>query len=186
MKIAKNCQRPIPWRADSIGPWLDSLGFLAWLGSITSSALVFLFHSCGAGAKKGAPDGSPWDIPGWALLLSILFAEHLYLLVQFVVRGVIRKLDSPGLQKEKAERFAMRKKLLERMVERDVSAEASGPGVSGGEAITREALEEEARRFSVVGEGGPEQLFWLRQRGASETIQVGRALIAEVSFGVTL
>ncbi|KAK4152505.1 Anoctamin-10 [Chaetomidium leptoderma] len=181
MKIATNCQRPIPWRADSIGPWLNALGFLAWLGSITSAALVFLFHH-GGGHKSGGLDleGSPWDIRGWALLLSILFAEHLYLLVQIVVRGVIRKLDSPGLLKEKKERFVMRKKLLERMVERDVSAEASGPGISAGEAITREALEEEARRLSVVGEGRPEQLFWQRQRGASETIQVGRALIAEV------
>lgn len=155
MKIATNCQRPIPWRADSIGPWLNALGFLAWLGSITSAALVFLFHSIRNG---DGPAGSPWDIRGWALLLSILFAEHLYLAVQFVVRGVIRKLDSPGLQKEKAERFAMRKKLLERMAERDVDAETSGPGVSGGEKITRETLEEEARRLSIMGEAGVEQL----------------------------
>ncbi|KAJ4300413.1 hypothetical protein N0V88_003088 [Collariella sp. IMI 366227] len=143
--IAANSQRPIPWRADSIGPWLNALGFLSWMGSVTSAALVFLFHS-----TKG--DGSPWDIKGWALLLAILFAEHLYLVVQIVVRGVVKKLDSPGLQKEKAERFTMRK---------------------------RDALEEEARRLSVAGAVTPEQLFWMRQRGADETIQVGRALIAE-------
>jgi hypothetical protein len=155
VKIATNCQRPIPWRADSIGPWINALGFLSWLGSLTSAALVFLFHH---GIKDGGPDGSPWDIRAWALLLAILGAEHVYLVVQFVVRGVIAKMDSPGLQKEKAERFAMRKKLLERMVERDVSDEAAGPGVSAGEKITREALEEEARRLSTAGEGRPEQL----------------------------
>jgi hypothetical protein len=153
VKIATNCQRPIPWRADSIGPWLDALGFLSWLGSLTSAALVFLFHG-----SNGGPDGSPADIRGWALLLSILFAEHLYLVVQIVVRGVIRKLDSPGLQKEKAERFAMRKQLLEKMMERDISEETSGPGVSGAEKITRASLEEEARKLSVAGEGRPEQL----------------------------
>ncbi|KAH6631730.1 calcium-activated chloride channel-domain-containing protein [Chaetomium tenue] len=154
MKITTNCQRPIPWRADSIGPWLDALGFLSWLGSLTSAALVFLF-------KNGTafPSGSPWDIRAWALLLAILFAEHLYLLVQLVVRGVVRKLDSPGLQKERSERYAIRKRLLEKMVEWDVSgAETAGPGVSGGEKITRAVLEEEARRLSVVGEGRPEQL----------------------------
>ena len=157
MKITTNCKRPIPWRADSIGPWLNALGFLSWLGSITSAALVFLFRN---GSKNGtaALDGEPWDISGWALLLAILFAEHVYLGVQFVVRGVIKKLDSPGLQKERAERFAMRKKLLERMVQRDVSEETTGPGVSGGEKITRETLEEEARRLSIVGEGTPEKL----------------------------
>ncbi|KAK3307115.1 calcium-activated chloride channel-domain-containing protein [Chaetomium strumarium] len=156
MKIAANSQRPIPWRADSIGPWLNSLGFLSWLGSITSAALVYLFHSS---YQNGGPDGSPWDIRGWALLLSILFAEHVYLVVQFVVRYLIRKLDNPGLQKEKRERFAMRKKLLERMVERDMSKETTGSGVGfGGEKITRESLEEDARRLSVSGEGRPEQM----------------------------
>jgi hypothetical protein len=161
MKIAAHCQRPIPWRADSIGPWLGALGFLSWLGSLTSAALVFLFRNS-SGSQTGGPDGSPWDIRAWALLLAILFAEHVYLVVQLVVRGLIRQLDSPGLQKERAERFAMRKKLLERMAERGVSAEAAaGPGVGGGaeeEKITREALEEEARRLSVSGEGRPEQL----------------------------
>ena len=148
VKIATNCQPPIPWRADSIGPWLDALGFLSWLGSITSSAIVFLFHN------KSKPDGSPWDIRAWALLLSILFAEHLYLIVKIVVQNVIRKLDSPGLQKERAERFAMRKQLLEQTFGKDLSGEAHGPGNSGGEKITRAALEEEARQDSTktVGE----------------------------------
>lgn len=154
MKIAANSQRPIPWRADSIGPWLNSLGFLSWLGSITSAALVYLFHAC-----KDRADGSPWDIRGWALLLSILFAEHVYLVVQFVVRGIVRKLDSPGLQKEKAERFAMRKQLLERMTEMDVSEETTSPGMSRGEKITREALEEETRKLWIAGGGRPEQLY---------------------------
>ncbi|KAK4043370.1 calcium-activated chloride channel-domain-containing protein [Parachaetomium inaequale] len=162
MKIAANCKRPIPWRADSIGPWLGALGFLSWMGSVTSAALVFLFKN-----GNGGVSGSPWDIRGWALLLAILFAEHVYLVVQLVVRSVIQKLDSPGLQKERSERYAIRKGLLERMVEWDVSgggggagagAEVSGPGVSGGEKITREALEEEARRLSVAGEGRPEKL----------------------------
>ncbi|KAK4103738.1 DUF590-domain-containing protein [Parathielavia hyrcaniae] len=179
MKIATNCQRPIPWRADSIGPWLDALGFLSWLGSLTSAALVFLYHSNGS----GIPDGSPSEIKGWALLLAILFSEHVYLVVQLVVRGLVRKLDSPGLQKERRERFAMRKRMFERMAQTDVSAAVGGPGVGGGEVlekITREALEDEARRLSVAGEGTPEKMFWLRQRGAGEAIQVGRALIAQV------
>ncbi|KAL2015919.1 hypothetical protein VTK56DRAFT_4533 [Thermocarpiscus australiensis] len=177
MKIATNCQRPIPWRADSIGPWLDTLGFLSWLGSITSAALVFLFNS----SRDGPPDGSPRDISGWALLLTILFAEHVYLVVQFVVRGVIRKLDSPGLQRERAARFAVRKKLLESVVERDRGDEASGRGLGDGEKVTRETLEEDARRLSVAGGVTPEQLFWQRQRSKTETITVGRSLIAEAA-----
>lgn len=153
MKIAISSQRPIPWRADSIGPWLNALGFLSWLGSLTSAAIVFLFNS----SKQ---DGSPWDISAWGLLLSILFAEHIYLVVQIVVRNVIAKLDSPGLQKERAQRFQMRKQLLEQTFGassgQEVELETDGPAVRGGEKITREALEEEARQLSVKGAGKPE------------------------------
>lgn len=150
LKIAMGSKRPIPWRADSIGPWLDALGFLSWLGSVTSAALLYLFR------EKNGPDGSPRNIYGWALLLSIIFAEHLYLVVQPVVRHLVGKIDTPGLQKERAERFAMRKNLLQETPGMDVIEEASSPGLSGGEKITREILEDEARRSSVRGQGTPE------------------------------
>jgi hypothetical protein len=174
LKIAIGNRRPIPWRADSIGPWLSSLAFLSWLGSITSSALVYLFHN-----NKRGPDGSPSSVTGWVLLLTIIFAEHLYLVVQIVVRYMVAKLDRPGLQKERAERFAMRKNLLEESLGQDLTEQASGLGVSGGEKITRESLEEEQRRASIHGHSR-EEAFWQRQRGAAETIQIGRLLISEV------
>lgn len=104
IKIALQTQRPVPWRADSIGPWLDALGFLAWLGSLTSAALVFLFSGNGLG-----PEGTPWNIKAWGLLLTMFFSEHIYLAVQLGVRKALSKLDSPGLQKEKAERWLVRK-----------------------------------------------------------------------------
>ncbi|KAK0735823.1 calcium-activated chloride channel-domain-containing protein [Apiosordaria backusii] len=179
VKIAANSQRPIPWRADSIGPWLDALGFLSWLGSVVSAALVYLFNKSGGG-QLGV--GSVWDIPGWALLLAVMGSEHVYLVVQMVVRGVIRRLDSPGLRKERAERFAMRRELLERMVEEEVVSEEAGEKVGWEgqrEGISREVLEEEARGLSGLG---PEKRFWLRQRGAGESVEVGRGLIQLVSL----
>ncbi len=104
LKIALETQRPVPWRADSIGPWLDALGFLAWLGSLTSAALVYLFSGTGNG-----PAGSPWDIKAWGLLLTMFFSEHIYIAVQLGVRKALSKLDSPGLQKERSERYAVRR-----------------------------------------------------------------------------
>src|SRR5205814_1423566 len=90
IKISVEMQRPVPWRADSIGPWLDCLGFLAWLGSITAAALCFLFSGSGLG-----PDGSPWEINAWGLLLTIFFSEHIYLVVRMSVRAVLNKLEFP-------------------------------------------------------------------------------------------
>ncbi|TDZ26586.1 Uncharacterized protein Cob_v000863 [Colletotrichum orbiculare MAFF 240422] len=178
VKIAISSRRPIPWRADSIGPWLNALGFLSWLGSITSASIVFLCSSTGDG-----PRGAPSGIKVWGLLLSILLAEHFYFAVQFLVRLAFRKLDSPGLQKERKERFLMKKRLLQQNLGQEVSDLAATPGIEKTEEITFQALEEEARRLSTQGHGGAEDAFWRRQRGMAETIQIGRSLIAQSSSG---
>lgn len=151
MKIAISSQRPIPWRADSIGPWLNAMGFLSWFGSLISASIVFLFHSGAEG-----PGGEPWGISSWGLLLSVLGAEHLYLAVQYVVRYVLSQLDSPGLQKERAERFSMRRHLLEETLGLEMN-EKPLPGIPTGEKITRAGLEEEARQGSMKGHGTPEE-----------------------------
>ncbi|CAI0654129.1 unnamed protein product [Colletotrichum noveboracense] len=178
VKIAISSRRPIPWRADSIGPWLNALGFLSWLGSITSASIVFLCSANGDG-----PRGTPSSIKAWGLLLSILLAEHFYFAAQFLVRLAFKKLDSPGLQKERKERFLMKKRLLEQNLGQGVSDQAATPGIEKTEEITLQALEEEARRISTQGHGGPEEAFWRRQRGMGETIQIGRSLIAQSTSG---
>ena len=88
----------------------------------------------------------------------MFFAEHFYLLVQTAVRYVMSKFESPGLQKERKERYLMKKRLLEETLGQDVGDKAAVPGVSAGEKITREALEEEARQASVQGHGSPAEM----------------------------
>jgi hypothetical protein len=194
VKIAISSRRPIPWRADSIGPWMTALGFLSWLGSVTSSAIVFL---C-SGSQDGAR-GTTSQITLGGALAGIMFAEHFYFVVQLVVRHVMSKLESPGVQRERKERYMMKKRLLEETLGQNVEEKDAIPGLEGGEEITREALEEEARRQSTQGHGTPEDAyvsviclavfrigansssFWQRQRGMNETITMGRRMIEQVS-----
>ncbi|KAG6026893.1 hypothetical protein E4U19_002349 [Claviceps sp. Clav32 group G5] len=177
LKIAVSCKRPIPWRSDSIGPWLDALGFLSWLGSITSAAIVFL---C-SGAKNGNR-GTASQITAWGCLLSVLLAEHFYLLMQQVVRMLMNKVESIGVQRERRERYLMKKRLLAENLGQAATSKAAVPGIQTGEKMTREALEDEAREASVRGRGGSGEMFWQRQRGMEETIFIGRKLI-EVQKG---
>lgn len=44
LKIAVHRRRLVPARIDTIGPRLDALTFLTWLGALTNSTLVYLFH----------------------------------------------------------------------------------------------------------------------------------------------
>lgn len=172
VKICVEMQRPTPHRADSIGPWLESLGFLTWMGSISSAALVYLFSNDGLG-----PDGTPKDVKGWALLLTIFFAEHLYLAVRLAVRLAISKIDSPGLQKERAERFMVRKRYFQESFGEDAM---ELPPPMDREKITRSSLEEEARQSSMRATG-PQDHFWARQRSWEESARVGAGLIERMA-----
>lgn len=173
IKICVEMQRPTPWRADTIGPWLDSLSFLTWLGSLTTAALVYLFSNDGLG-----PDGHPSSITGWALLLAMLFSEHLFFLLRWVVRVAISKFESPGLQKERRERYMVRK----RYFEENLSQLERLPKMSEkGSEITRESLEEAEREASLRG-SSPETRFWARQKGWRETVAVGKGFIEKAEI----
>lgn len=136
-----------------MGPWLTAMGFLSWLGSITSSAIVYL---C-SGSQDGAR-GKTSHITAWGLLLSILLAEHFYLAVQFAVRYAMSKVESPGLQQERKARYLMKKKMLGETLGQNAAGTTEVPGADQGEEITRVSLEEEARQASSHGGGEPEIL----------------------------
>ncbi|KAG9229878.1 plasma membrane stress response protein-like protein [Amylocarpus encephaloides] len=176
LKIATQCQRPVPWRSDSIGPWIDALGFLSWLGSISSAALVYLFSGDGFG-----PGGDPWNIKVWGLLLTMFFSEHIYLGVQLAVRKALGKIDSPGLQKERSERFAVRRQFLqESLGQEDVENAASGD-LAASKKTRGYTLEEEARESTLRGHGTPGERFWQRQQCQLETILVGKTYIEQAA-----
>lgn len=168
VKICVEMQRPTPWRADTIGPWLDALSFLTWLGSITMPALVYMFSNEGIG-----PDGRPHDIKGWGILLSIFLSEHLYLFVHAAVRSSINKIDSPGRQKERRDRFATRQKLVQGSLQKLPPMQSIDENDT---PITRESLEEDARRSSLRA-STPVERFWSRQRGWRESAKMGRLFI---------
>ncbi|KAG9244541.1 plasma membrane stress response protein-like protein [Calycina marina] len=176
LKIAIETQRPVPWRADSIGPWIDALSFLTWLGSLTSAALVYLFSG-----EDGGPAGNPETIKGWGLLLAMFFSEHIYLLVRLGVKTALSKIDSPGLQKERSERFLVRKQYIEAAKGYDAAEAAAASGNGQGGKISRSTLEDEARNSTLTGHGTPAKRFWGRQRGQDDTISMGRQYISKAA-----
>ncbi|KAG8732544.1 hypothetical protein FRC11_012745 [Ceratobasidium sp. 423] len=43
-KITTHGRRPLSDRVDTVGPWLEALGFITWVGALTNAALVYLFR----------------------------------------------------------------------------------------------------------------------------------------------
>ena len=171
IKICVEMQRPTPWRADTIGPWLDSLSFLTWLGSVTTSALVYLFSNDGLG-----PDGTPANISVAALLLAVLGSEHAFFVLRWIVRIVISKLDSPGLAKERRERFLVRKQFFDESLSR--LKKMPPPMAEEGGRVDRTSLEEDARLASLKDSSSTDR-FWARQKGWRETVEMGRRLMEQ-------
>ncbi|KAJ5117021.1 hypothetical protein N7456_001369 [Penicillium angulare] len=171
-KICNEFRRPTPLRTDTIGPWLDTLGFLSWTGSITSAALVYMF----SGNAQHGPNGEPTDIKGWALLLSIFFSEHIYLAVQHVVQIAMTKLEPPNARKERSERYLMRKRYFESTLSAQNDADQTEESPSESLGLSRKALEEDARQSSLH-ETDPAERFWMRQHGWAESAKVGAGII---------
>jgi len=171
IKICVEMQRPTPERRDTIGPWLDSLGFLSWTGAVTTTALLYLFKG-----EKGGPSGRPDDLKAWVLLLCLMSSEHVYLLVRWAVRYTIGKLESPGLVKERRDRYLVRKAYLTENLESVKSLSKISTTTSETEHFNRESLEEDARRRSLKSTSSKDN-FWARQRTPGETIEIGSRLI---------
>ncbi|BCR90548.1 anoctamin family protein [Aspergillus chevalieri] len=174
-KICMECRRPLPLRADTIGPWLESLGFLSWVGSITSSALIYMFSNGHPG-----PNGEPSVIKGWALLLTIFFSEHLYLIVRYAVRAAMDKLELPNSRQDRTNHYLMRKRYLESTLRTDVVGDEPDDEIDirGSELdeISVKTLEDDARKSSLH-ETDPADRFWRRQKGWLESARVGQSII---------
>ena len=115
-KIAVHTRRPVPARTDTIGPWLDTLTFLAWLAALSNSALVYLFRPTdhckvvGTTLQHHHTHLSDAGSSARQLLTSAavvaLAASHGYIVLRAVVRHVLERLMWKGSREEKeAERL---------------------------------------------------------------------------------
>ncbi|TDL23837.1 DUF590-domain-containing protein [Rickenella mellea] len=125
-KIVEHNRRPIPVRSDSIGPWLDSLGFITWLAALTNSALVYLFRpapdlshlstiletshphtAVNVTSMSGTAAATYINLTVPALIIA-LASSHGYILVRLLVRHILVRVvwrGSPDeLKEENADR----------------------------------------------------------------------------------
>lgn len=116
-KLTLECQRPPPIRADSIGPCLLGLDFLAWMGTLSTAAIVHLYR------------GPMSEVHLSSMLLTIFVAEQVYLAVRFVASMALEKIFADTLRREEARRYAVRKSFLDASRSRTGSPESPGSRV---------------------------------------------------------
>ncbi|KAI8637071.1 calcium-activated chloride channel-domain-containing protein [Parasitella parasitica] len=106
-KVCKYTRRPIPYRAESIGPWLGNMETLVWLSSITMSSFAYLFHPSTQIHSSYTPVFT---------LLAILMSEHLFIALRFGVRKALNLVPSMAEWLVRKEEYNLKKVWLERMV----------------------------------------------------------------------
>jgi anoctamin-10 len=163
LKISVECQRPAPTRSEGIGPWVASLECLTWLGSLSSAAIVHVFGSqrllgdrVGLGLWTGLP-------------ITILFSEHMFMGFRAAVRFALSRIGSEQTRKERAERYAKRKRYID---------ELEANTTSKGHLDVTERNRRKSVRINAA------DLFWVSQaeEGASE--QAGIGIIKAVKHSV--
>ncbi|KAK9450295.1 calcium-activated chloride channel-domain-containing protein [Limtongia smithiae] len=108
MKICLDTKRPIPARAESIGPWLDNLTFLTWLGSLTTASLVAMFGQSTSSSTNLVSTGP------WMLLATMLLSEHGYLAARYLTAILFDAFDSTIIQKDQRQDYVNRQDTLKR------------------------------------------------------------------------
>ncbi|GES59905.1 plasma membrane stress response protein [Aspergillus terreus] len=168
-KLSIECQRPPPIRSDSIGPSLQGLQLLTWMGVLSTSAIVYLY-------RKGME-----DIQLSSLLMTMLAAEWAYLAVRFAVHHGLQKIAIPMLRRESAKRYAVRKSYLE-----TIAGSLSPKGkrrvrFQDRVSVYSSSSDSESEEFLHESKDGSprEQAFWSRPQG--ESVDAGVRLIKALS-----
>jgi hypothetical protein len=134
----------------------SNLVFLSWLGSISSAALIYLF------SDGSAATGVPKDLTLWGILIAIVSSEHIYFATRLAVRTALSKLDSPGLLKERRDKFIVRRRFLQESLGVDEETEINDlEKVDLGKAATVDGSEK----------------FWRKQKGPRGAIEAGKQII---------
>lgn len=176
IKIASYARRPVPRRADSIGPWMDILTFLTWQGALINSALVFLFY-------RGTTDPNVVDANFvseplsesfvrtlqsaiFPAVLIALSSSHAYILVRELVKHILVRAVWRGSEADikltKSERD------VKRMWLNEVGGSAKVVG-SGG-------LESEKRAMEGATTANSAPSFWDDDEGVAEIRRDSKAL----------
>ncbi|CAG8522776.1 12987_t:CDS:2 [Racocetra persica] len=106
IKLCEHTRRPIPKRADTIGPWLDNLVILTWFSSITNPSLIYIYHS-------DIKDlSSPLSI--MVVITLIWFSEHIFNVVHYLIKQMLAALPSEANDRVEKEEYELKKRLLEK------------------------------------------------------------------------
>jgi len=154
IKVCKYTRRPIPRRAESIGPWLGNMQTLVWLSSVTTASFAYIF-------SPSTDIHSPWT-PIFTVM-AIMVNEHIYVFIQFIVRYAISLVPTWANIVARQEEFKLKQKWLDRTATSEDEYVAKEIGNTEDELI------------------GEHESFWMEHRKPEDEVQAAISTI-QASF----
>ena len=148
-------RRPVPQRADSIGPWLNNIAFLSWLGTLTTSTLVYLFQ----GGDFNLQCDKTMVVH---LLVTILIAEHGYWIFDRAISALSRRVRTTGEINVRKEEYAVRRRYLQNI------------GLSGSQELSGDQTEKRRERALEDDSIG----FW-GEKSVEKAVAEGREILSK-------
>ncbi|WVQ82899.1 hypothetical protein IAT38_005035 [Cryptococcus sp. DSM 104549] len=183
LKICKHVRRPVGDRVETIGSWLETLGLISWIGAVTNATLIHLFRPSPPSPDLATQSPNPnFPTPGSGHLASIvssyqatasirgmlpslvplalvaLAASHGFIVLRWVVEGVVERVWWRGSEEE-------------RQLGRLRAGAAGGGTAAGGQSRVRE------KRYSVGSVDALRGGFW--NGGEEGAREIGRVIKAE-------
>jgi hypothetical protein len=106
IKIIMTMRRPVPSRAETIGPWLDNLRLLTWMSALTNAIFIYQF-----GGYLQASDYKP---PVLQTLAVAVAAERFYFFVNWAVKSAYSSSKGWAEVQVEKEAYELREKWLKR------------------------------------------------------------------------
>lgn len=114
VKICLDVRRPIPSRTESIGSWLFDMQIITWISSITISSFLAMFGNTHSQFATRSSEGiSLVNATPWTILASIIFSEHAFFILTFLVSFIFSRFQSESQIKDKQARYYLRRVSLQ-------------------------------------------------------------------------
>lgn len=117
VKICLDMQRPVPQRCETVGPWVDNLYFLSWLGSLVSSSLIAMFghtFSSNHDSEKVKTENTGLvALEPWKILLTVFLAQNAYFLAKRSIHSLFSNFESKEHIESKQQQYKLRQKYLD-------------------------------------------------------------------------
>ncbi|ANB14336.1 Ist2p [Sugiyamaella lignohabitans] len=156
-KICLDGRRPVPRRAETIGPWLGNLSFLTWLSSLTTASIIAMYSALSnhTDSLLTVVDEKAHHHPivqakPWTILAVILISEHGFFAARSLISAIVKSIPTKEGFEAGKNRYDLRKRHLksEEIINANVVSETN-PVENEWKSVSKRELSDQIEKALI-------------------------------------